>query len=284
MFEYFYNEILRRTIISFGTLFNGITVKQDGGDIRVPLAYGPTQKFLARLDQVPDPTNKRVQLTLPRISFEINGLEYDSSRKVSPTQKIKIASTADKKKLTDAENNFFAAVYKVRFGEEPDFKKTWKKQLNNALSDNEKKAALTGKRGTLRETRDKVYPDNIFFKNNKLSGVIDFYFAANDYFMYEIAICVNALCFKKRNNKYILDKKKSANLLKGYEGIRKLTSSEKKNFNTMCKGSALRYLLTRAYDYLNTPKNAIIKKKNPREYLDKLNFHKTVNKFSAYLR
>ena len=74
------------------------------------------------------------------------------------------ASTADKKKLNDAENDFFAAVYKVRFGEEPDFKTTWKKQLNNALSDNEKKAALTGKRGTLRETRDFVYPPNTFFK------------------------------------------------------------------------------------------------------------------------
>ena len=54
MFEYFYNEILRRTIISFGTLFNGITVKQEGSEIRVPLAYGPTQKFLARLNQTPD--------------------------------------------------------------------------------------------------------------------------------------------------------------------------------------------------------------------------------------
>ena len=73
-------------------------------------------------------------------------------------------------------------------------------------------------------------------------------------------------------------------MIKGYETKRSLTKNEKNAFNTLCKGSALRYLLTRAYDYLNTPKNAIIKKKNPREYLDKLYFHKNINKFSEYLR
>ena len=78
--------------------------------MKVPLAYGPKAKFLARLDQVPDPTNKRVQITLPRISFEINGIEYDSSRKVSPTQKVKIASTADKSK-----NMFMPVPYNLSF-------------------------------------------------------------------------------------------------------------------------------------------------------------------------
>ena len=98
MLAYSYHEIFRKTIVAFGTLFNNIELRRNDEVMKVPLAYGPKQKFLARLDQVPDPTNKRVQLTLPRISFEINGLEYDSSRKVSPTQKIKIASTADKNK------------------------------------------------------------------------------------------------------------------------------------------------------------------------------------------
>ena len=87
MFEYFYNEILRKTIISFGTLFNGITIKQEGSDIRVPLAYGPTQKFLARLTQSPD-LNKATAITLPRMSFEFTGLTYDPSRKVTTTQKF----------------------------------------------------------------------------------------------------------------------------------------------------------------------------------------------------
>jgi hypothetical protein len=91
MFEYFYHEILRKTIISFGTLFNNITIQRvnDTGDVfsslQVPLAYSPTQKFLARLEQSPD-LNKPVQITLPRMSFEFIGLYYDSQRKVTTTQ------------------------------------------------------------------------------------------------------------------------------------------------------------------------------------------------------
>jgi len=94
MFEYYYHEILRRTIISFGTLFNGIEIKHDDSDgdvssvIKVPLAYGPTQKFLARLQQSPD-LNKPTQISLPRMSFEFVGLQYDGSRKVTTTQTFK---------------------------------------------------------------------------------------------------------------------------------------------------------------------------------------------------
>ena len=129
-----------------------------------------------------------------------------------------------------------------------------------------------------------LFIDNIFFYKNKFYGFIDFYFSSTDFYAYELATCMNALCFDKKNNKFILNKKKSYNLIKGYEIRRKLTRKEKKSFNTLCKVSALRYLLTRAYDYLNTPKNAIIKKKNPKEYLDKLDFHKKVVSFSEYLR
>lgn len=91
MFEYFYHEIIRKTVIAFGTLFNGISVRHlnDSGDItsniKVPLAYGPTQKFLARLQQVPE-LNKPVQVTLPRMSFELIGMSYDTSRKLTTTQ------------------------------------------------------------------------------------------------------------------------------------------------------------------------------------------------------
>ena len=95
---YSYHEIFRRSVVAFGTLFNNIELRRSDEVMKVPLAYGPKAKFLARLDQVPDPTNKRVQITLPRISFEINGLEYDSTRKVSPTQKVRIASTSEKNK------------------------------------------------------------------------------------------------------------------------------------------------------------------------------------------
>ncbi len=91
MFGYFYHEILRRTVIAFGTLFNGITIKHldDNGAtvsvMKVPLAYGPIQKFLARIEQTPD-LNKPTSITLPRMSFEFTGLQYDPSRKVTQTQ------------------------------------------------------------------------------------------------------------------------------------------------------------------------------------------------------
>jgi len=100
MFEYFYNEILRRTVISFGTLFNNISIKHTNSsnqvisEVKVPLAYGPTQKFLARLTQSPD-LNKAVAMTLPRMSFEFTGLTYDSSRKVTTTQIFTSKSATD---------------------------------------------------------------------------------------------------------------------------------------------------------------------------------------------
>tara|TARA_R100001163_G_C5045564_1_gene182911 strand:- start:400 stop:1401 length:1002 start_codon:yes stop_codon:yes gene_type:complete len=100
MFEYFYNEILRRTIISFGTLFNAITIKQTNSSdsivntIRVPLSYGPTQKFLARLEQQAD-LNKSTSITLPRMSFEFIGMTYDPSRKVSTTQQYTVKDPDD---------------------------------------------------------------------------------------------------------------------------------------------------------------------------------------------
>jgi len=107
---YSYHEIFRKTVVAFGTLFNNIELRRTDEVMKVPLAYGPKQKFLARLDQTPDPTNKRVQITLPRISFEINGISYDSSRKVSPTQKIKIAKDGDENK-----NVFMPVPYNLSF-------------------------------------------------------------------------------------------------------------------------------------------------------------------------
>ena len=127
-----------------------------------------------------------------------------------------------------------------------------------------------------------LFIDNIFFNKGKFYGFIDFYFSANDFLAYELSTCINALCFNKKNNSFVLDRRKSSQLLKGYESIRKLSLKEKNNLNTLCRGSALRYLLTRSYDYLNTPKNAIIKIKDPMEYLDKLNFHRNVSSFKDY--
>ena len=128
-----------------------------------------------------------------------------------------------------------------------------------------------------------LFIDNIFFKNNKLSGVIDFYFAANDYFMYEIAICINALCFDKKKSKFLMNKKKVKNLIKGYEKIRRISIKEKKSLNILCRGAAIRYFMTRLYDYSNTPKSALIKIKDPIEYYQKLVIHNNLKTYKDYL-
>ena len=128
-----------------------------------------------------------------------------------------------------------------------------------------------------------LFIDNIFFKNNKLSGIIDFYFAANDYFMYEIAICINALCFDKINSKFKINKGKIKNLIKGYESIRNISLKEKKSLNILCRGAAMRYFITRLYDYANTPKTAIIKIKDPREYYQKIIIHNNLKTYKDYL-
>ena len=144
-------------------------------------------------------------------------------------------------------------------------KKNWPKKLPNGIIHGD------------------LFIDNIFFKKNKLSGVIDFYFAGNDFFMYEIAICINALCFDKKKSKFEINKQKIKNLIKGYESIKKISLKEKKSLNILCKGAAIRYLLTRLYDYSNTPKTALIKIKNPNEYYQKLIIHNKLLNYKDYL-
>jgi len=111
MFEYFYNEILRRTIIGFGTLFNSMEIRQDDSVVRVPLAYGPTQKFLARIEQSPD-LNKPMAITLPRMSFEFTGLTYDPSRKVTTTQTF---TAKDKDDGTETKRSYMPVPYNMQF-------------------------------------------------------------------------------------------------------------------------------------------------------------------------
>lgn len=117
MFEYFYHEILRKTIIGFGTLFNGITIKhkKNTGEvislIKVPIAYGPIQKFLARVEQQPN-LNSPVQMTLPRMSFEFVGLNYDPTRKVTSTQTFLSPVTSDS---TDIRKAYMPVPYNMDF-------------------------------------------------------------------------------------------------------------------------------------------------------------------------
>ena len=129
-----------------------------------------------------------------------------------------------------------------------------------------------------------LFIDNIFFNKNKFSGFIDFYFSSNDYLMYEIAICINSLCFDKKRNSFKMNHKKVKSLIDGYETIRSFTKKEKDALNILCRGAALRYLLTRIYDYLNTPKGTLIKIKDPNEYFQKLIFHNNLNSYKDYYK
>ena len=127
-----------------------------------------------------------------------------------------------------------------------------------------------------------LFPDNIFFKKNKLSGIIDFYFSCNDYYAFEIAICLNALCFEGKNENLSFNVTKAKKFIDGYSSVRNLTDDEKKSLKVLCKGAAIRFLLTRVFDYLNLIVGAIVKIKDPLEYLKRLEFHESVKNYNDY--
>ncbi len=168
------------------------------------------------------------------------------------------------KKINKKINKLSSNLTNLMRNDLADIKKKWPKNIPNGIIHTD------------------LFIDNIFFYKNRFYGFIDFYFSANDFLAYELATCINALCFDKRSKSFVFNKGKSSKLLKGYQSVRRLSSKEKANLNTLCRGSALRYLLTRSYDYLNTPKNALIKIKDPLEYLDKLNFHRNMSSFKDY--
>lgn len=113
-----------------------------------------------------------------------------------------------------------------------------------------------------------LFPDNVFFnEKNELSGVIDFYFAANDLMVYDFAIAVNAWCFDEKNH---FQNSRFLALLNAYENVRKFSSEEKDFLKIALLGAAMRFLLTRLHDMFFTPKDALVKIKNPQEYLHKL--------------
>ncbi len=124
-----------------------------------------------------------------------------------------------------------------------------------------------------------LFQDNVFFLGDDLSGVIDFYFACNDAFAYDVAICLNAWCFSADGQ---FDIEKGAALLAGYQRIRPLSQAEQSALPILARGSALRFLLTRAYDWINTPAGALVQRKDPLEYLRKLTFHQQVRDARDY--
>ncbi|MBY0512267.1 MAG: homoserine kinase [Rhodospirillaceae bacterium] len=124
-----------------------------------------------------------------------------------------------------------------------------------------------------------LFPDNVFFRDGKCSGLIDFYFACNDFLAYDIVVCLNAWCFEADGAFNIT---KANRLLSSYQTVRRLTPAEKLAMPLLARGAALRFLLTRLYDWVNTPAGALVKPKDPREYLHKLNFHRRVTDIGAY--
>ena len=124
-----------------------------------------------------------------------------------------------------------------------------------------------------------LFPDNVFFQGERLTGVIDFYFACDDALAYDVAICLNAWCFEADGSFNVT---KARALLTRYEAVRPLSQAEYAALPVLARGSALRFLLTRLYDWLNHPPGAFVKPKDPLEYLHKLRFHQGVRDVGSY--
>ena len=124
-----------------------------------------------------------------------------------------------------------------------------------------------------------LFQDNVFFLGDELSGLIDFYFACNDLLAYDVSICLNAWCFEK-DGAYNVTKGKA--LLEGYQSVRPMSEAELEALPLLARGSALRFFLTRLYDWLTTPEGALVVKKDPLEYLRKLRFHRAIVNVAEY--
>ncbi|MBB3392460.1 homoserine kinase type II [Rhizobium sp. BK275] len=124
-----------------------------------------------------------------------------------------------------------------------------------------------------------LFPDNVFFLGDELSGLIDFYFACNDLLAYDVSICLNAWCFEKDGAYNIT---KGTQMLEGYQSVRPLSGQEIAALPVLSRGSALRFFLTRLYDWLTTPEGAMVTKKDPLEYLRKLRFHRQISSPAEY--
>jgi homoserine kinase type II len=124
-----------------------------------------------------------------------------------------------------------------------------------------------------------LFPDNVFFLGNALSGLIDFYFACTDTLAYDVAICLNAWCFEPDHSYNVT---KGRELLQGYTRARALSPAELEAIPLLARGAAMRFLLTRLIDWLNVPEGALVRPKNPLEYFRKLRFHQTIMNMNDY--
>lgn len=174
---------------------------------------------------------------------------------------------------------------------------SWTRLLDLSLARPEAVEALSpGLGGTLRAALDAIvpawprdlptghihadlFPDNVFFLGAHLSGLIDFYFACTDILAYDIAICLNAWCFEPDLSFNI---SRARALLAGYESLRPLSAAERSALPVLGQGAAMRFTLTRLYDWINTPSGAMVTRKDPRDYLRRLRFHLAAGDERAY--
>jgi homoserine kinase type II len=124
-----------------------------------------------------------------------------------------------------------------------------------------------------------LFPDNVFFLKGRLSGIIDLYFACNDLLAYDLAICLNAWCFEPD---YAFNITKGAALIAGYERVRPLSPQEREALPVLCRGAAIRFMLTRLYDWLNVPSGALVKPHDPMAYYRRLRTHQKVASAAEY--
>jgi homoserine kinase type II len=124
-----------------------------------------------------------------------------------------------------------------------------------------------------------LFPDNVFFLGNRLSGLIDFYFACTDALAYDVAICLNAWCFETDHSYNVT---KGRGLLQAYAQVRPLSDAERAVLPLLARGAALRFLLTRLVDWFDVPPGALVRPKDPLEYVRKLRFHQTVKSVRDY--
>ena len=124
-----------------------------------------------------------------------------------------------------------------------------------------------------------LFPNNVLFVGDNLTGLIDFYFACEDILAYDVGICLNSWCFEADGS---FNMTKSRALMQGYESVRPLTDKEKSAIPVLAAGSAMRFFLTRLYDWIHTPKDALVSPKDPMEYWAILRFHQSVSGITAY--
>ncbi|MEJ6575300.1 MAG: phosphotransferase, partial [Emcibacteraceae bacterium] len=125
-----------------------------------------------------------------------------------------------------------------------------------------------------------LFPDNVLFLDDRLSGLIDYYFACTDMLVYDVSICLNAWCFDLDGS---FDAVKAIGIIEEYNKIRSLSIDEKQALPILCRGAALRFMLTRLYDWLNRVEGAIVETKNPNEFLQMLKFHQKISSSDEYI-